>query len=200
MARDGGCVLKTAALCQFGPRMRFGIEARLDRRAYLYLFWLGSEGKVAPLYPWKDHDWAARPAQERKVTGVELPETLDETLQIPPSSPGLETLVLLAREDSPLPREDESRLAEALTGSQVALPANMGEAIWLEDGREVLFGPAQKFRMGERGDEDLGRGIPSPKTRKSDDPVLRIRAILSSKFQPMGSYIQAVLFPNFGGW
>ena len=87
------------------------IEARLDRPAYLYLFWLGSEGKIAPLYPWKDHDWSARPAEERKVTGVELPEIIDETFQIPPSFPGLETLVLLARDDLPLPREDEARLA-----------------------------------------------------------------------------------------
>ncbi len=42
------------------------IEARLDRPAYLYLFWLGSEGKVAPLYPWKDHDWSTRPAESGK--------------------------------------------------------------------------------------------------------------------------------------
>ena len=63
------------------------IEARLDRPAYLYLFWIGSEGKVAPLYPWKDHDWSARPAEERKVTGVELPEIDDEILQIPPHLP-----------------------------------------------------------------------------------------------------------------
>ena len=97
------------------------IEARLDRPAYLYLFWIGSEGKVAPLYPWKDHDWSARPAEERKVTGVELPEILDDDLRtMPPSPPGLETLVLLAREDSPLPREDEARLAQGLAGSPVS--------------------------------------------------------------------------------
>jgi hypothetical protein len=30
---------------------RFRIEARLNRPAYLYLFWVGSDGKVAPIYP-----------------------------------------------------------------------------------------------------------------------------------------------------
>jgi hypothetical protein len=175
------------------------IEARLDRPAYLYLFWLGSEGKVAPLYPWKDHDWSSRPAEERKVTGAELPEIVDDVWTMPASPSGLETLVLLAREDSPLPREDEARLAEGLAGSPVAMPAEMREAIWLEDGQEVVFGPTQGPRRGERGDEDLSRGIPSRKARKSDDPVLRIRAILSNKLQPLGSYSQAVLFPNNGG-
>ncbi len=79
----------------------FRIEARLDRPAYLYLFWVGSEGKVAPLYPWKEHDWSQRPADERKVSGAELPEIFDDILEIPASPPGLETLVLLAREYSP---------------------------------------------------------------------------------------------------
>jgi hypothetical protein len=64
------------------------IEARLDRPAYVYLFWLGSEGKVAPLYPWRDHDWSTRPSQERKVTGAEVPEILDDILEIPHSAPG----------------------------------------------------------------------------------------------------------------
>jgi hypothetical protein len=133
------------------------------------------------------------------VTGVELPETLDETLQIPPSPPGLETLVLLAREDSPLPREDEEKLAQGLSGSPVPMPPEKDKAIWLEDGHEVVFGQAHAPTKGERGGDDLSRGIPSPKTRKSDDPVLRIRAILSDKLQPLGSYSQAVLFPNVGG-
>jgi hypothetical protein len=31
------------------------------------------------------------------------------------------------------------------------------------------------------------------------DPVLRIRAILNDKLQSLGSYSQAVLFPNMGG-
>ena len=82
----------------------FRIEARLDRPAYVYLFWLDSEGKVAPLYPWKEHDWSQRPAEEQKVTDAELPEIITDILEIPASPPGLETLVLLAREDSPLPR------------------------------------------------------------------------------------------------
>jgi predicted Ser/Thr protein kinase len=174
------------------------IEAGLDRPAYLYLFWLGSEGKLAPLYPWKDHDWSTRPAEEKKVTTVEVPEVADDVLTMPRSPSGMETLVLLAREDSPLPPEHEAMLAEGLAGSPVLMPPGMRAAIWLEDGQEVVFGPTHGPRGGERGEEPLTRGIPSPQTRKSDDPVLRIRAIVENKLQPLGSYSQAVLFPNEG--
>ncbi len=44
-----------------------------------------------------------------------------------------------------------------------------------------------------------GRAAPSAKTRKSDDPVLRIRRLLQHKVQPLGDYSLAVLFPNQGG-
>ena len=75
------------------------------------------------------------------MTGVELPEVADDILTMPPSPSGLETLVLLAREDSPLPREDEARLAQGLSGSPVPMPLGMSAAIWLEDGQEVAFEP-----------------------------------------------------------
>ncbi len=132
------------------------------------------------------------------MTGAELPDYVDDVWTMPASPSGLETLVLLAREDTPLPREDVSRLAETLTGSPVALPAGMREAIWLEDGQEVVFGPSRGLKKAERGEEDLSRGIPSPKARKSDDPVLRIREILRDKLQGSASYSLAVLFPNEG--
>jgi hypothetical protein len=175
------------------------IEAHVDRPAYLYLIWLGSEGKFAPLYPWKDHKWSTRPDEEPKVTGVEVPDTADDILTMPHSPSGLETLVLLAREDSPLPSEDEQKLAESLAGPPVEIPKGFGEAVWLEDGLEVAYAPSMSSSRTDRGEAELSRGIPSPKTRKSNDPVLRIRATLSNKLQPLGSYTQAVLFPNNGG-
>jgi hypothetical protein len=175
------------------------IEARADRPAYLYLFWLGSEGRVAPLYPWKDHDWSKRPAEERKVTAIDVPEVEDDVLTMPASPSGLETLVLLAREDSPLPRGEEQKLAAGLAGPPVQVPKGFREAVWLEDGQEVVYAPSMMSIHTERGEADLSRGIPSPKTRKSDDPVLRVRAILKEKLQHLCSFSQAVVFPNNGG-
>jgi serine/threonine protein kinase len=165
------------------------VEARVDRPAYLYLFWIGSDGKVAPLYPWKDHDWTRRPEHEDKVEAMELPEVIDETMSLPPSAPGLETLVLLAREDSPLPRDADATLARDLAGPRTPrLPDGMIEPVWLENG--------QVFGLDDQGKE---RTAPGPKTRNSDDPVLRIRRLLKEKVSSLGAYHRAVIVPNQGG-
>jgi hypothetical protein len=63
---------------------------------------------------------------------------------------------------------------------------SLDTAVWIENGREVTLDPHD-------------RAAPSPKTRKSDDPVLRLRRLLRDKVQPLGDYSQAVLFPNQGG-
>ena len=65
------------------------------------------------------------------------------------------------------------------------LGASPRRAVWIENGREVTLDPH-------------GRAVPSAKTRKSDDPVLRFRRLLQDKVQPLGDYSQAVLFPNEG--
>lgn len=174
--RPGALPLKTGD--------RFRIEVELNRPAYLYLFWLGADGKVAPIHPWAPGHWDRRPAEEVKQDRLALPPKADQAWTIPAGDPGLETLVLLAREDSPLPRDvDLSRLA---TGRPVPTRPNFDMAVWIENGREVTLNPQ-------------GRAAPSSKTRKSDDPVLRIRKILQEKVQPLGNYSQAVVFPNRGG-
>ena len=126
------------------------IEARLDRPAYLYLFWISSDGKVAPLYPWKDHDWSQRPVEERKVKDAELPEIFDEVLEMPVSPPGMETLVLLAREETPLPRGDEDKLAQVLAGASISSPLDLDKPIWIEDGEEVAFEPSVRQERPKR--------------------------------------------------
>jgi serine/threonine protein kinase len=165
------------------------VEAKVNRPAYLYLFWIGSDGKVAPLYPWQEHDWTKRPGREVKVEGIELPEVMDETMSLPPSAPGLETLVLLAREDSPLPRDADAALERELAGpSMTRIPDGMTEAIWLEN--------SQVFGLDDQG---KARAAPGHKTRRSDDPVLRIREFLRKRLPGLGEYHRAVIVPNQGG-
>jgi hypothetical protein len=165
---------------------RFWIEARLTRPAYLYLFWVGSDAKVSPVYPWQPGHWDARTAQERKRDRLVLPENTRQAWEIPAGKPGIDTLLLLVREESPLPRKDEETLARLLSGTRIATEILIKEAIWLENGREITI---------DRHD----RAIPSTKTRKSDDPVLAIRQLLRSKVEPLGDYQQAIVFPNRGG-
>jgi len=165
-------------------RDRFRIEARLNRKAYLYVFWLGSDGKVAPIYPWAPGHWDRRPAQEAKTDRLDLPLPSDKAWEIPAGDPGLETVVLLAREESPLPRDVD--LVKLLSGSPAPPRRTLDTAVWIENGREVTLDPQ-------------GRAAPGSQTRKSDDPVLRIRKLLQDKVQPLGDYSQAVLFLNQGG-
>jgi serine/threonine protein kinase len=165
------------------------VEAHVNRPAYLYLFWIGSDGKAAPFYPWKDHDWSKRPDHEDKVEAIELPEVIDETMPLPPSAPGLETLVLLAREDSPLPYDADTTLEQGLVGPRTTwVPDGKNEAVWLENG--------QAFGLDDQGNS---REMPGLETRQSNDPVLRIRRLLKEKLSTLGGYHRAVIVPNQGG-
>jgi predicted Ser/Thr protein kinase len=165
------------------------VEAHVNRPAYLYLFWIGSDGKAAPLYPWKDRDWTRRPDHEAMVEAIELPEVITDTWELPPSAPGLETLVLLAREDSPLPRYADATLERDLAGPRTTwVPGGNNEAVWLENG--------QAFGLDDHGDS---REMPGLGTHPSDDPVLRIRQLLKEKISTLGPYHRAVIVPNQGG-
>jgi hypothetical protein len=163
---------------------RFRIEAKLNRPAYLYVFWLGSDGRVAPIYPWAPGHWERRPADEAKTDRLDLPPEFDKAWEIPTGDAGLEAVVLLARGESPLPREID--LAKRLAGPLAPRRPSLGAAVWIENGREVTL-------------DSHDRAAPSTKSRKSDDPVLRIRRLLQDRVQPLGDYSQAVLFPNQGG-
>jgi hypothetical protein len=165
---------------------RFRIEARVNRPAYLYLFWIGSDAKVAPIFPWQPGHWDARPTVERKRDRLDLPQDADQAWEIQAGTPGNETLLLLIREQSPLPRKDEEMIAKLVSALESASDPLLQEAVWVENGREVTI-------------DHQDRSAPSSKTRKSDDPVLRIRRLLQEKVQPLGDYHQAIVFPNQGG-
>jgi hypothetical protein len=60
------------------------------------------------------------------------------------------------------------------------------DAVSLENGREISL-------------DSQDRALPIARSRKSDDPVLRIRRLLSDNVQPLCEYWQALVFPNQGG-
>jgi hypothetical protein len=165
---------------------RFWIEARLNRPAYLYLFWIGSDEKVSPMYPWRPGHWDKRSAKERKLDHLDLPAKADEAWEIPAGTPGNETLLLVVRDVSPLPRKDEESLTKLFSGARIPTEVLITEAVWLENGREITI-------------DMQDRAAPRTKTRKSDDPVLGIRRLLQEKVRPLGDYYQAIVFPNQGG-
>jgi CHAT domain-containing protein len=99
--------------------------------------WIDTEGNVTPQYPWIDHDWSRREA-EVKAAKFELPQ-LDgqwEHWEMGPGEPGLETMVLLCR-DEPLPESVD--LAGMLRGlGKVPLDGQDASAVsWFENGKTV---------------------------------------------------------------
>ena len=65
----------------------------MNRRAYLYLLWIGTRGNVLPVYPWTNGSWQG-PMAEEPVSQVDLPA--DGRKGWPMEDPsGMETLMLL---------------------------------------------------------------------------------------------------------
>src|SRR5262249_30325840 len=92
------------------PGDQFRIEAAGDRPAYPYPFWIHTEGKAVPVYPWQPGQWGTRPAEERPVTELELPPTVGKGYTIDGDRPGMETLILLACDERlDLPDEQVQR-------------------------------------------------------------------------------------------
>src|SRR5207249_358436 len=145
------------------PGDQFRIEATADRPAYLYLFWIDTEGKAVPVYPWNPVvGWGTRPAEEQPLTTLELPPSAAQGYKIDGDQPGMETLILVARAE-PL----------ALTDEQVqlwfaGLPAqrpfqNPESAVWFENGRIVTEDDSRRTRGFEATD--------------IADPVLRVQGL-----------------------
>jgi hypothetical protein len=166
------------------PGDQFRIEATADRPAYLYLFWIDSEGKVVPVYPWNPRvGWGTRPAEERPVTELELPPTATSGYKITGDQPGMETLILVAR-------------AERLTLTDLEVRSwfiwlppprpfqDPESAVWFENGRIVTG--------------DAGRRTRGFEETAINDPVLRVQAVLKERIGPHADCTAAVSFARLG--
>jgi serine/threonine protein kinase len=162
---------------------RVHLQVRLNRAAYVYLLWVTSEGKVLPLYPWKDPKLGfASPLSEPAPTPVvHCPVQLDAGWPVTGVS-GLETALLLAR-DTPLPKDIAlDREIGRLPACRVFSPR---EVVWLEyaRGRPV----ARRIDPDHR---DLGLDKP----QRIDDPILNVM----ERLRPHFGLLKAVRFAHQG--
>jgi hypothetical protein len=162
------------------PGDEFCIEAELNRPAYLYVLWIDTDGQVLPVYPWRPGHWEDRPAAERPVARLRRPEALDEFYKVSKGTPGMETLVLLARE-TPLPPDVDLR-AELGPLPRPAVQELRATA-WFENGEPV------RNRRGREGHFDVTR---------REDPVLLTQQRIREKMNDHFSYVLAVSFANQG--
>jgi hypothetical protein len=157
------------------------IEAELNRPAYLYVIWLDSVGKATPMYPWRDGNWHDRPADERAVKRLALPPGEGEAAPLDPSPSGVESILLLARDERLPPGEDDA-LAAIFRDlpKQDRLP-DLRAAAWFEGGELVR-------NEEDRGPMQIGRaeGI--------DDPVLRTQGLLRGQLAQLFPYTRAVCY------
>jgi hypothetical protein len=159
------------------------IEAQLNRPAYVYLLWIDSEGKVSPVYPWTPGRWGERPSGELPARHLALPEKPDEGWPMQPGAPGMETLLLLARET---PLEGTLDLNRLLSGLPRQAAQTSQALVWFVNG-ELITGS--------------GDGLRAPKffdPQQIDDPVLKTQRLVAERLKPHFELIRAVSFANRG--
>src|SRR5262249_9155572 len=151
------------------------VELGMDRPLYVYLLWVNTAGKVAPVYPWRNWHWDERPAEERRVTRLGLPDKApDVGYEMDEGITGMETGVLLAR-PTPLPHDVD--LASLLLGLPTQTGQQPDSAAWFENGEVAR----------DRGPRQFDPAV-------IDDPLLRTQHVLKEKLQPHAAYMRAVSF------
>jgi hypothetical protein len=162
------------------PGDEFSIEVELKRPAYLYVLWIDTDGQVLPVYPWRPGHWEDRPAAERPVARLRRPEALDQFYKVAKGAPGMETLVLLARETPLSPDVDLRAELGPLPRTAVR---ELRATAWFENGEPV------RNRRGREGHFDV---------TQRQDPVLLTQQRIREKLTHHFSYVLAVSFANQG--
>jgi hypothetical protein len=157
------------------------IVAEVNRPAYLYVFWINPDGTVAPVYPWRPGRWEERPAEETPITQLRRPQTATNFYPLTKGQSGMETLLLLAREQ-PWPAAVDVRAL--LAGLPPQTEQNAVAAVWLENGQVVKGEP--------------GRDVNFFDETRREDPVLLTQHLLRERLGDQVVYSRAVSFANQG--
>jgi serine/threonine protein kinase len=158
------------------PKDEIRIDAQLNRPGYLYLFWIDTQGKVIPIYPWRPGHWEDRPPQEEAVARLSLPSDPNEYWPMQPGESGMETLLLLVRE-TPWSHEDVRGL---LPGLPRQTEQNLQAAVWFEDWQVVQNEPERSPNVFD--------------PRREEDPVMQTQRLLRDRLRAQCDYSRAVSF------
>jgi hypothetical protein len=155
------------------------IEVEVNRPAYLYVFWINPDGTVAPVYPWRPGRWDERPVEETPIKQLRRPRTATNFYPLTKGQSGMETLLLLVREQ-PWPAGVDVR---ALLGEFTPqTEQNAAAAVWFENGNVVKGEP--------------GRDVNFFDETRREDPVLVTQSLLRERLGNQVSYSRAVSFAN----
>jgi hypothetical protein len=159
------------------------LEATVNRPVYPYVLWIDTEGKVLPIYPWRNGKWTDR-RPERTVKQLSLPEEeATGKWEIGGGPPGMETIVLLLRE-TPLPKEKDRDWQKLLPDRPPQQAQNPTSAVWFENGQVVHH--------------ERERAPKSFDVKRINDPVLETQRFLHEKLSRDCDYTVAVSFAHQG--
>jgi hypothetical protein len=170
------------------------VEAKVNRPAHLYLFWIDADGMPQPLYPWKPGEWTELAEPEQAVKQVSLPQQGTHFWPIKKGHPGMETLLLLARE-TPLPASVNLREQLAgLPGTKIQDPRSLA---WFDDWMPVQAGGSKAGGPGAvSASPDRGPQFVDVEVK---DALLQTQALLKERLALHFSTMRAVSFANRGG-
>jgi hypothetical protein len=178
------CGDRTDLIPEVAALSEIRVSVELNRPAYVYIVWIDTEGTVSPQYPWIDHDWGRRDA-EGKAAKFELPrfEGAWGAWTMGPGEPGLETMVLLCR-DEPLPESVD--LAGMLRGlGKVPLDGQDANAVsWFENGKTV---------RGEKQRAPLAKAV------EGGNSLERINREIHRRVRDHFEYTRTITYGNAGG-
>ena len=158
------------------------VKVAMNRPAYVYLLWVGGDGKVAPVYPWRPGDWRNRTEQEQPIDHLSLPPEQDRGWPMGGGA-GMETIVLLAR-DTPLPPTVD--LESAAAGLQPQKVQSPDALVEFEGGHPVTESM------------DHTRAPLFFDSQRIDDPLLQNQQLLEERLGRHFQFISAVSFANRG--
>jgi hypothetical protein len=149
----------------------------------VYLVWIDSAGEVMPMYPWIDGDWKRRGPEEKAAT-FQLPPINGEweVWKMGPGKRGLETMVLLCRDD-PLPEDVDLKAILGRFGPQPLAGQDAGVVAWFENGTTV---------------RDEPRRAPLARPVKGGNPLERLNREVQRRVKGHFSYTRAITYGNEG--
>ena len=165
------------------PRDWMRFEVTLNRPAYLYVVWLDTEGGVTPLYPW-GKDWNDRPVQEPPRQRLRACRTRRPGIAPVGGGPaGIESLLLLAREEPAANDGPAAPLRRSAAGKQACRDC--------ERRRGSATASWCAMSRGARSDQ-LDQAV------ARDDTWLRTQGLLRTRLAAWFPLTRAVCFTNEG--
>jgi serine/threonine protein kinase len=158
------------------------LTAHVNSPAYLYIIWIDSEGEVLPVHPWTPGRWDELRELEKPARRLSLPHEVGRGWPMG-GPPGMETIVLLARE-TPLP--DHLNLLSEVTA---------GTPLPVQDPRTIV-----EFVNGEMvtAEQNPNRAPLFFDPQTIEDPVIQAHQHIAEELGPHFSFIRSVSFANRG--